>query len=56
MGHMRHYTISPIAESISISKLLKARLEETGYDDDLKDLAKGMSHSHNYLCLVSTGR
>lgn len=31
-----------------ISKLLKARLEETGYDDDLKDLAKGMLHSSRF--------
>lgn len=30
--------------STSISKLLKAHLEETGYDDDLKDLAKGKSY------------
>lgn len=38
--------------STRISKLLKARLEETGYDDDLKDLAKGTHlsiHEENRL-------
>ena len=39
IGHQR---IKANKMGFRISKLLKARLEETGYDDDLKDLAKGM--------------